>query len=398
MIRREFLLNMLLALGSVLILALALELVLRVKGYDPMSLFLDREMGADSLRVLRVSDEPTLRYELTPDAHGYAFQAEIRNNSHGFRDREWTPRKGEAYRVAVLGDSIAFGSYMRAEDRFTDVLQTFLEEEPGRRVEVMNFAVLGYDTLQEVVTLEQRGLPFDPDLVMVTYCINDLGVVSFNERYLHDAPRVDSPLYRLRLAQFLRNKLEVLELVLRFRTANEERQFAADNASYIVPVGQDETLMALVEELRPHVEDESGWFGSSPVFQWYTSPARLGKLEYAFQRLARLKREHGFEVAVLLVPYLEASEVHRLAYRIVEHEARKHGFDWISLEREFEAYGSGELRFAHRPDDATHPNEEGHRVIAEKLHGYIAARAARDGSPSRSRRVETSPASPGVAR
>lgn len=380
--RREILFDLLLVLGSVFFIAVVLELALRVVGYNPMGEFLDRRMGIDSIVLLQPSEDPELRYELAPDARGYAFQAEIETNSHGFRDREWAPAKGDAYRVVVLGDSIAFGNYMRAEDRFSDLLEASLDAQIARPVEVMNLAVLGYDTLQEVVTLERRGLSFSPDLVVLTYCVNDLGVVSFNERYLHDAPHLGSAIYRLRLAQYLRNKLEQLGQVIRFRTANEERQFAADNARYIIPVRQDATLMALVGELESHLEDAdgSGWFGSShtnAVASWYASLSRLGKLEYALQRLARLKQQHGFEVAVVLVPYLEPNAAYRVAYRIVEHQARKHDFDLISLEREFDAYGLRALRFAHRPGDKAHPNEEGHRLIAEKLHGHVARLAAR---------------------
>jgi lysophospholipase L1-like esterase len=376
MIRRELLLNVLLAVGSLLVLAIAGELALRVAGYDPMGEFLDRRMGIDSLVVLRPSESPELRYELTPGARGFAFQAEIATNPHGFRDRPWSPAERDAYRIVVLGDSITFGNYMRAEDRFSDLLQGSLAAELARPTEVMNLGVVGYDTLQEVVTLERRGLSLSPDLVVLAFCVNDLGVVSFNERYLHDAPLVGSPLYRLRLAQFLRNKLDTLELVIRFKTSNEERQFAADNARYIAPVDGDEKLMALVGELERQVEAEegSGWLGrdDSPVVDWYLSKARLGKLDYTFARLARLQERHGFDVAVLLVPYLEPTPSYDVIYRMLEHEVSKHGFELISLEREFGSYGFDRLRFAERPGDKIHPNEAGHRLIAERLLDFVA--------------------------
>tara|TARA_R110002096_G_scaffold16898_9_gene57920 strand:- start:37953 stop:38750 length:798 start_codon:yes stop_codon:yes gene_type:complete len=77
------------------------------------------------------------------------------------------------YRIVLIGDSISAGhSIARFENMYSTVLEAQLKLR-GLDVEVINLAVSGYSTEQEVATLADRGLQFDPDLVLVGYCLND---------------------------------------------------------------------------------------------------------------------------------------------------------------------------------------------------------------------------------
>ncbi len=90
-------------------------------------------------------------------------------NSHGFRDKEYELSKKEgAYRIAVIGDSVTYAGYLPLEDTYTEQLEELFSER-GKQVEVLNLALMGYNTLAEVGTLEQIGIQL-PHYRCVRWC------------------------------------------------------------------------------------------------------------------------------------------------------------------------------------------------------------------------------------
>ncbi len=159
----------------------------------------------------RLSANPRLGYEMVPSMRcigpGGRCDFSGPSNSLGFRDREHPLEKPPGtFRVLVLGDSVAQG--LRVEDD-RDIFPVLLEarlRERGVPAEVLNFAVSGYDTRQEVENLAVKGLPFHPDLVLVAYCLNDTtrndGGILETLRAI-DAERGDRTLDAARLAPWL---------------------------------------------------------------------------------------------------------------------------------------------------------------------------------------------------
>ncbi len=127
----------------------------------------------------RLSNNPKIGFEPVPgleydgkSLHFYDYRGA--SNSLGYRDAEHPIAKPPGrYRILVIGDSISAGHFIESfDDMYSTVLQKQLKER-GLDIEVINFAVSGYSTEQEVATLADRGLQFDPDLVLVGYCLND---------------------------------------------------------------------------------------------------------------------------------------------------------------------------------------------------------------------------------
>lgn len=96
------------------------------------------------------------------------------SNNHGWRDRDraYENRTG-AYRILVLGDSNTFGGIVPAEKVYTRVLEDRLRSG-GLDVEVINIAYGRWGTDQQLEALMREGLLYEPDLIIVQFCTNDL--------------------------------------------------------------------------------------------------------------------------------------------------------------------------------------------------------------------------------
>ncbi|MCX8037458.1 MAG: SGNH/GDSL hydrolase family protein [Candidatus Sumerlaeia bacterium] len=116
-----------------------------------------------------------LRYELRPNFAGRAFGAEVRINSHGMRSPERSMSKPAGVRrVFVLGDSVAFGHGVAQEAAFPALLETMLSDGASSgRVEVINAAVPGYNSVQQEIVLREKAGPWQPDVVLVVAVVND---------------------------------------------------------------------------------------------------------------------------------------------------------------------------------------------------------------------------------
>jgi len=182
----------------------AVEGLLRIAGYS-------REIGPVALRFgypspREIADlfrpDPRLFWRLKP---GSVFDAEapVPINANGYRGAlPRSPRPAGLLRVAVAGDSVAFG----AASCWPEILGARL----GARAEVLNFGVPGYSIVQGLRQLADEIAPLRPDVVVIAYGWNDhwlarAGIPDAELRPL--GPRraaIALALSRLRLAQALR--------------------------------------------------------------------------------------------------------------------------------------------------------------------------------------------------
>jgi len=337
---------------------LALEVGLRVHGFDP---FVGLRDGREL--ILRPSVNADMQYELTPGATGRAWDTDVSVNSAGFRGAEIAQQKGHGRRIEILGDSIAFGNQLPAGTEFPRLLEARLHDG-AIDAEVLNLGIAGYDVLQDVALFGEKGMAYQPDLVVLVYCLNDAGIVSPNLDYIYRLRQyASSPLAHLRLYEFVMVHLDRIKLGEYERTQNEPAVFRATYAQRIDPLGAEE------HELRSLMESA----GRQPFPSlWYASEDRVGRIRYSFRRLRALSEDAGARVIVLIVPWLEEQDgqyPHRLAHEIVAHEARRFGFDVLDVTSEFLVRGMESLRITAR--DHCHPNQEGHRIITESLYSRI---------------------------
>ncbi|PCK07682.1 MAG: hypothetical protein COA42_12965, partial [Alteromonadaceae bacterium] len=169
---KKITINTLLLASSLLIALLACEAAVRAMDLAPEVVYIEKWR-------MRLSANPKVGFEPIPnlDSTGKSVQYysyDGRSNNFGYRDYDHSEAKAPgSHRIAVIGDSITAGLWINEDDKvYPTVMETHLRKL-GKKVDVMNFGVSGYNTQQEVETLKDRGLQFKPDLVVLGYCLND---------------------------------------------------------------------------------------------------------------------------------------------------------------------------------------------------------------------------------
>ncbi len=159
--------------GALCLLAgvITVEIVLRATGWG----LSDKSLHA--LHELRL-DRPWL-YGLRPGIEvkvPATGDVVYRINEDGFRDRRYpkTPPDG-AFRIMVLGNSVGFGYGVEEPETFATRLEEVLNgRSSAGGVEVLNFSVNGYNAYNQAAQLDDVGLAYHPNLVLVQFSVGVL--------------------------------------------------------------------------------------------------------------------------------------------------------------------------------------------------------------------------------
>jgi lysophospholipase L1-like esterase len=164
--RRAILINLSLIIFSTLFALFLSEMALRLIGFKPLYVSPERDRFWKYDSLLGWAHKPGQGgiFE-TPQ-----FRTTVRINEEGLRDREHSyERQNDVERILVLGDSFAWGYGVEESERFSQLLEASLG------VEVINAAVSGYSTDQELLWYRSEGIKYETDLVMVVMAGNDVG-------------------------------------------------------------------------------------------------------------------------------------------------------------------------------------------------------------------------------
>lgn len=341
--------NIVLIAGSIVLALLILEVLVRVLDVPP------RPLAPLPVPSYRLSENPVISYEYRP---GYRPDDKPYDPSHkgytinsaGFRDHEYKVTKPDGtYRIIALGDSTTAGNGITDVDMtYTKLLEKLLNagNQPGKHYEVLNFGVGGYHTMQEVETLRVKGLEYNPDLVLLTFCMNDLdlhadGKVAkrLNKVNLQSAGQGGSTLYSGLL------RLSRLAFIIHHRL-----QFSR------------------------HMTRQDEWYATDVLKG--QSTARAG-----FELLAELQEEHGFRALVLILPgFNDTFDAYRFGdiHEKVQQAAEGlPGITVIDLLPMFAGLDNDGKRFTL---DSLHLNAYGHKSMAEILLPVIRANVGNAGN------------------
>ena len=157
--------------------------------------------------------DPGLTYSLRPNSRARVMRSAFGINSLGFRGREVSVDKGNAYRIVALGESTTFGVTLNAEDRpWPELLEQLIRErlKPRRPVEVINAGVPGYRLDMSLHRLSKDILPLKPDMIISYHGINGFPML---RDALPPVPGAATPLYKprpLRLLADLEYRLKLI--------------------------------------------------------------------------------------------------------------------------------------------------------------------------------------------
>lgn len=333
---------------------------------------------------------------------GYAF---VRINTAGFRDTEWTVEKpANTVRIAVLGDSMVEALQVPLEQRFTELVETQLNERgcfAPRSVDVMNFGQSGYGTAEELMVLRHHVWQYRPDLVVLgvmtgndisnnfeqlqkddgrPYFVFENDELVFDDSFRHSSGHIKTWTERAGYAVIDRSR--IAQLAYRARAILQKRQAMAQARAVFTDLAADvglDTLVykepadpvwaeawkvtdALLTTMAREVAAEGADFVAVTLSNTIqVNPDRaarqrlmdklgISSLSYPDDRIAALGRREGFSVVNFAPAMVEYADT-RNAYL--------HGF-------------------SNTPKGAGHWNEEGHRVVAGLLTDTLCARVPGD--------------------
>jgi hypothetical protein len=121
-----------------------------------------RLLGADKPRPTGYAPVNTNRRAMRP------------RNAAGYRDYERTLAKPPGVRRLVsLGDSFAWGASVEFDDAYPQRLERGLNRRRAEPWQVVNLALPGMNTVDHAAQLEQEGMAYAPDVVLLGFVLND---------------------------------------------------------------------------------------------------------------------------------------------------------------------------------------------------------------------------------
>jgi hypothetical protein len=332
-----YVLYLLLLAGGALVAYRALAPSLRPLTVDDMA---SPEYRDDPETLMRKIDRDGLLHDLRPHAKATHEGISYATNNDGLRDdHDYTLVKAPGVRrVLMLGDSFVFGFGLPLEQTMVKQVMSLLDPT---KWEVMSFGVPAYNTVHEVNFLEERGLKYHPDDVLLMYHPNDASI------------GVATP---------LGDEAATEKVILDFYSGTASEADRARVGAYLREQGWPEAPPWNVPGLESRDRN---------YLVHHFLPLYWTKVEEALDDLARLARAHRFRVHVAIIPELDRTwERHPFEglYEKVRAEMRRRGFDVIDLYAVLRRYPNSDLMlWGHDGHTSAFANRILAHVLAEHL-------------------------------
>jgi len=316
--KREHLFGLITFVICVLVIAAGVEGYVRAFADNGMQIDLEMFKYARDIKV--ISPDPVIGHVHGPNRKAFLMGVDVATNSKGLRDREIPyQRTPGTLRIVMLGDSVTLGWGVRPEQTYSKLLETMFAEK-GIKAEVVNTGIGNFKTIQEVEYFLTEAYKYSPDLVVVSYSVNDAEILP-----PHRAPNA-----------FERNCLSCMFIAGRFDTLL--RRFSAEPEwkEYYLGLYQD---------------------GKGPG--WLKSKEYFGKLrDYC--------KQHDIGVLIASIPEIHDVQHYQLQSitDLAHGMADENGFEFVDSLDWLRAVDSPKLWIA---AGDPHPNVLGHQLIAQAM-------------------------------
>ena len=318
-----------------------------------LRLFLSHIFVAESDSPLVPSDIPNLGYVVASNLDTPA----AKTDEHGMRRR--TGPAEVDHRVLLLGDSIAFGSFLQYEKSFGPQLERYLNDHMPESVGIWNASVPGYNTGQEAVRFGAVSPIVRPQVVIVEYCMNDY----------HERVRLTSG------------------GVLDATGAGADKPFTA-----MALVNSSLAFIFFKEKVK---DAQRVWPEAFPTFTHYIhhidQKAGWKESEQALLQIQQQAEKIGAKLLVVVFPVEQQLRIgERRPQDRLKQFSSEHHIEMLDLYAALSARWREGLYVDYwnqvKMADKLHLNEQGHRIVTDQIGKYLLDRrdeffsAPRDGN------------------
>ncbi|MBW1814722.1 MAG: SGNH/GDSL hydrolase family protein [Deltaproteobacteria bacterium] len=312
MINKNNILNVVLVVTSLLFIAGTCEIAL--------SFYFKNKHGTSAPVCLQADEK--LIYRLKANAE------QCNTNAMGYFGRDY-PQEKTGKRIVIIGDSVAAGVGVPYEKSFGKLFEKKLNAVFESEYEVIVLAVPGYSTSQEIVLLRDEVFQYNPDLIVVAYHLNDPAHPLF-----HNA-------------------------------GGQVGMYFKKPVSY--------TFFYLKRLLYRTKSRIKGIRSGCPNDPWslFLHCVYWSDVKKNFREIMAISENNSTSLVFAFLPLLldpvDGKGIDELYDRLGEL-AQESGAQSVNLMQAFQGYDMESVKL---PDDAWHPNEIGHRIIAERIFSYF---------------------------
>ena len=255
-------------------------------------------------------------------------------NNVGHRGVDFVINKPKnTFRIALIGDSVAYGYGVERNDNFATLLENSLNSNgisDGTKYEVYNFAVSSYGTEAELELYKTKVKNYNPDLVLLVYVLND-------------------PIPPALGVQFV------------VAAWKEEAQF--DKFASYTQFGAWVYLKwkSVTDSYRPERNYQ----------RLYASEVAWNAVQRDLSEMHSLTTKNNSKFAVAIFPLLLDFNDYPMKkyHQMVADTLEKDGVVYADLLEAYKPYDFMDIRIVE--GDLTHPNELGHKIAAKALEDFL---------------------------
>jgi lysophospholipase L1-like esterase len=300
-----------------------------------------RASGLLELQTSRTQFSTTKGYELAPNNKTI--------NSHGLRDREYSLLKPtNTFRILALGDSFTYGHGVRSEETYVKQLEAILNRKLGHhgtRFEVLNAGVPGYNTHQELIHLQEVGLLYNPDAILLGFTMSDAELGFFGSK------NAAAQKWPVQLKEWIKDHFALYQFV---RMGLKRLLDRIEAAKYDIEAGGTSVLPI---QLAAAGKTSPGW----------------ELCRQSLEGLAAISRDRGIPILIVIYPFLgqlDESYPFRDSHALVARTATGYGMGVIDLLPHFTGRDPSGLWVSAKD---SHPNASANAIAASGIYEALLA-------------------------